>query len=308
VPSHSPAPWPPTAFAAPPSEACVRAQNQLLADQQALAFAEQNLANAQQFGSPADVIAATATRDAAKAKIGPDKATVAAECDTPPTTTPAPTTTPVPPPGGTTPVARDDNYTTPVNKNLVIGGPGLLDNDSDADGNPLAASLVNGAQHGSVNIAGNGAFTYIPTTNYTGPDQFTYKACDPSGKCDGATVFINVGGTVTTPPPAGNGVVIYQTCAAAFRAGVHDIARSDPRYRTFLDRDGDGVACEANGQDGVTLPPVTVVRPPSSTTIVNPPAPNNTIVVVPPAQTFTSPQAPSSGAVATGDGSMAGTA
>lgn len=61
----------------------------------------------------------------------------------------------------------------------------------------------------------------------------------------------------------------------------------------------------------VVKPPptsVTIVRPPANTTIVNPPPPaNNTTVVVPPAQpptnTFITPQAPSSGAVATGDGS-----
>jgi hypothetical protein len=94
--------------------------------------------------------------------------------------------------------------------------------------------------------------------------------------------------TTPVPPPVGGGVPIYQTCAAAFRAGVHDIPRGDVRYRLVLDRDRDGVACELNGDDGVRpQPPVTVVRPPSTTTIVQQPAPapapNNTIVVVPPA-------------------------
>ncbi len=36
----------------------------------------------------------------------------------------------------------------------------------------------------------------------------------------------------------------FENCDAAFKAGVHDIARSDSSYRSELDRDGDGVACE----------------------------------------------------------------
>ena len=36
----------------------------------------------------------------------------------------------------------------------------------------------------------------------------------------------------------------YENCTAAFNDGVFDIARSDASYRSVLDRDGDGVACE----------------------------------------------------------------
>ena len=36
----------------------------------------------------------------------------------------------------------------------------------------------------------------------------------------------------------------YENCTAAFNDGVFDIPRSDPSYRTVLDRDGDGLACE----------------------------------------------------------------
>lgn len=36
----------------------------------------------------------------------------------------------------------------------------------------------------------------------------------------------------------------YENCTAAFNDGVFDIAKSDPSYRTKLDRDGDGIACE----------------------------------------------------------------
>lgn len=36
----------------------------------------------------------------------------------------------------------------------------------------------------------------------------------------------------------------YQNCAAAHAAGAAPLYRGDPGYRSQLDRDGDGVACE----------------------------------------------------------------
>lgn len=112
--------------------------------------------------------------------------------------------------------------------------------------------------------------------------------------------------TVTPlPTPTPSPLPVFQSCAVAFAAGVHDIPRTDPRYRLFLDRDRDGVACEQNGDD--TRPPTVTVPPPAnSTTVINPPA-NITVVNPPPVSSggsFTTTQVPS-GAVATGDGSLA---
>jgi hypothetical protein len=38
--------------------------------------------------------------------------------------------------------------------------------------------------------------------------------------------------------------VYYKNCAAAKAAGAAPLRRGDPGYRSGLDRDGDGVACE----------------------------------------------------------------
>jgi hypothetical protein len=182
----------------------------------------------------------------------------------------------------------------------------------------IASPAVDGAGNASTNTFMSVGFHHLAAT-FTGGTTNNVTFC----AAPATTISYLVNNTTTTttttpvPPPVGGGVPVYQTCAAAFRAGVHDIPRGDVRYRLVLDRDRDGVACELNGDDGVRpQPPVTVVRPPSTTTIVQQPAPapapNNTIVVVPPAQapsnTFIAPQAPSSGAVATGDGTLAGTA
>jgi hypothetical protein len=45
-------------------------------------------------------------------------------------------------------------------------------------------------------------------------------------------------------PPGSDDSVYYPNCAAAKAAGAAPLHRGDPGYRTGLDRDGDGIACE----------------------------------------------------------------
>lgn len=44
------------------------------------------------------------------------------------------------------------------------------------------------------------------------------------------------------PPPTGG--VFYENCAAARAAGAAPLRRGEPGYRSALDRDDDGIACE----------------------------------------------------------------
>ena len=48
----------------------------------------------------------------------------------------------------------------------------------------------------------------------------------------------------TTPPPAPPADVYYANCTAAKAAGAAPLYRGQPGYRSALDRDHDGVACE----------------------------------------------------------------
>ena len=66
------------------------------------------------------------------------------------------------------PVANYDSYTTPRNTALVVPAAGVLGNDTDADGDALAAVLVSGPAHGTLALAGNGGFTYTPEANFVG--------------------------------------------------------------------------------------------------------------------------------------------
>lgn len=43
---------------------------------------------------------------------------------------------------------------------------------------------------------------------------------------------------------AGSGEVYYANCTEARAAGAAPLERADPGYRSAMDRDGDGVACE----------------------------------------------------------------
>jgi VCBS repeat-containing protein len=95
-------------------------------------------------------------------------------------------------PGNPPPVAVNDSYSTNEDTALTVPAPGVLGNDSDADGNPLTAVRVSGPAHGTLTLNSNGSFTYTPAANYNGPDSFTYKANDGAAESNLATVSITV--------------------------------------------------------------------------------------------------------------------
>src|SRR5258708_28723047 len=90
------------------------------------------------------------------------------------------------------PVAHDDAYGTSRNTTLTVAGPGVLNNDTDVENDPLTTLLVNGPANGTLTLNQNGGFSYTPNAGFTGSDTFTYK--DNDGVADGnlATVTITV--------------------------------------------------------------------------------------------------------------------
>jgi hypothetical protein len=71
-------------------------------------------------------------------------------------------------------------------------GPGVLGNDSDADGDALTAVLVSGPTSGALVLNPNGSFTYTPNAGFFGSDSFTYKANDGLADSNVVTVTITV--------------------------------------------------------------------------------------------------------------------
>ena len=100
------------------------------------------------------------------------------------------------------PVAVDDGYSTDEDTELVVGAPGVLGNDTDADLDPLTAVKVSDPVHGSLTLNSDGSFSYMPEGDYNGVDSFTYKANDGTGDSNTATVEITVN-AVNDPPILG---------------------------------------------------------------------------------------------------------
>jgi large repetitive protein len=95
------------------------------------------------------------------------------------------------------PIATDDGYEVNEGQTLSIAAPGVLGNDTDAEGNPLTATLVSGPAHAAsgagFTLNPDGSFDYTPEAGYNGPDSFTYKASDGTADSNIATVEITVG-------------------------------------------------------------------------------------------------------------------
>lgn len=191
----------------------------------------------------------------------------------------------------------------------------------------------------------------IDDSGVNGGADFTPDADDQAVAADASAVTIaqqNVNALCGTNGGTGTGLPhprpVLLNCTQLAARGIHDIPAGNPFYRTALDTNRDGIACETtntipigtyrvvNGQnchwDGTTWIPVTVVAPPPAVDPCNcaptpepqptqviikqqPPVVTQTVVeqppvYVPPAQVFTNPVAPSIGATSTGDGTMAG--
>ena len=101
------------------------------------------------------------------------------------------------------PVAVDDKFTTAEDTKLIVAAPGVLAGDTDADGDPLTASLATGPTNGTVTVNGDGSFTYTPNGNFNGPDSFTYKIEDGKGGSDIGQVDISVTAVNDAPVAAG---------------------------------------------------------------------------------------------------------
>ncbi len=91
------------------------------------------------------------------------------------------------------PVAVSDSYSVGKNNDLIIAvAQGVVANDTDADGDPLTATLVNNPNNGTVTLNSDGSFDYVPTPSFTGSDSFSYSISDGNGGSDSATVDITV--------------------------------------------------------------------------------------------------------------------
>ena len=99
------------------------------------------------------------------------------------------------------PTAVDDQYSLDEGGALTVTAPGLLDNDTDLDGDTLVADVVSGPMHGTLQLQSDGGFTYTHDGSETTSDSFTYQASDNAGGSDRAVVTLTIR-PVNDPPVA----------------------------------------------------------------------------------------------------------
>jgi len=100
------------------------------------------------------------------------------------------------------PVASPDAYA--VEGELVVGAAdGVLANDTDAD-SALTAQLVSGPASGTLALAADGGFTYVPDDGFTGTDGFVYAATDGTTAAEAEVVLAVSGAAVDLTATGGS--------------------------------------------------------------------------------------------------------
>jgi hypothetical protein len=95
-------------------------------------------------------------------------------------------------PANSPPVATDDFYEVEEDETLDVSAPGIIENDLDADGQPLQVLLGEEPLFGSLTISEDGSFDYAPSADFNGEDQFTYRLSDGEATSELAIVHIRV--------------------------------------------------------------------------------------------------------------------
>lgn len=99
------------------------------------------------------------------------------------------------------PVSNPDWYAAVMDTTLTVDPPGVLENDTDEDGDTLSAVLDTGVSHGTLVLDADGSFVYEPDAGYVGWDSFTYIVDDGTGLGPSATVMIHVLAEADTTAP-----------------------------------------------------------------------------------------------------------
>ncbi|MDQ1679442.1 MAG: large repetitive protein, partial [Frankiaceae bacterium] len=115
------------------------------------------------------------------------------------------------------PVATAYSNVTSKNVALVSTVTG-----TDVDGDTLTFAKASNPAHGTVVVAGNGGFTYTPTTDYMGSDSFTFTACDPSSACSTGTASITVTPTNVAPVAAADSLTTNEDTAGTVNVLTND--------------------------------------------------------------------------------------
>jgi len=100
------------------------------------------------------------------------------------------------------PLAFDDQYDSREDATLTVQAvAGVLANDFDPNSDQLTVTLVSQSSNGTVTLAADGSFVYVPTVGFVGDDSFSYISNDGEFDSNEATVTIHVA-SENLPPEA----------------------------------------------------------------------------------------------------------
>lgn len=154
------------------------------------------------------------------------------------------------PPVNAAPVGAADAYGTVEDEPLSVEAPGLLANDTDADGDDLTATGLAQPANGAVTLAADGSFTYTPDAGFSGTDTFTYRASDGTATSAPTTVTITV--EEAEQPPVNTAPVARNDAYQA--VGGQPLALPAP-----------GVLANDTDEDGNVLTATAVTQPANGT-------------------------------------------
>ncbi len=139
------------------------------------------------------------------------------------------------------PTASGDTYTVDENGVLSISAAsGVLANDTDADGDPLTATVVSNPTNGSLTLSADGSFTYTPNADFAGTASFTYQATDGEAMSSATMV------TITVTPVDSNDFtpVAYADEYSVSEDETLSIASSSGVLANDTDADGDALTAQ----------------------------------------------------------------
>ncbi|MFY0690270.1 MAG: tandem-95 repeat protein, partial [Cyclobacteriaceae bacterium] len=153
-----------------------------------------------------------------------------------------------------TPVAVADAYTFDEGStNTASSSTGVLNNDSDPNGDAISAILVTDVTNGTLTLNTDGSFEYTHDGSETTADSFTYKVND--GTVDGNTVTVSITINPVNDTPEASDATVSTTEDTPVNIATSGFGYTDPdgdaldhvtiaslpaSGTLFLDANGDG--------------------------------------------------------------------
>ncbi len=120
-------------------------------------------------------------------------------------------------------VAGNDSFTG--NEDTVISGS-VAGNDSDVDSTTLTFVPLTQPGHGSLAMNADGSFAFTPTSNFFGPDSFSYRVIDGNGGSATAVVSLTINSVNDLPVGNNQSVTVAEDGSVGITLTGSDVETS----------------------------------------------------------------------------------